>query len=85
MIAASLRRLLPDAPPALLDMLDGAAAPLEPPIRSEIFGPQRFAQHGRSLGETHRAAGLRLRPGNFFPRLQSNMAALRAANRYIGV
>ena len=85
MIPASLRRLLPNAPPALLDMLDGAAAPLEPPIRSEIFGPQRFAQHGRSLGETHRAAGLRLRPGNFFPRLHSNMAALRAANRYIGV
>ena len=85
MIPASFRRLLPAAPPALLAVFDGAAAPLEPPIRSEIFGPQRFAQHGRSLGETHRAAGLRLRPGNFFPRLQSNMAALRAANRYIGV
>jgi cyclic beta-1,2-glucan synthetase len=84
-IPASFRRLLPAAPPALLAVFDGAAAPLEPPIRSEIFGPQRFAQHGRSLGETHRAAGLRLRPGNFFPRLQSNMAALRAANRYIGV
>ena len=50
-----------DAPQALCDILDGARGPVQPPIRSEIFGLQRFAQHGRSLGETHRAARARPR------------------------
>ena len=39
----------------LFDILDSGRGQLLAPIRSEIFGAQRFAQHGRSLGETHRA------------------------------
>src|SRR5450830_2098005 len=85
MAQRELQRLLPDAPQALRDMLDGARGPVLPPIRSEIFGLQRFAQHGRSLGLTHRAARASKRAPTFFPRLRSNIQALREAHRYIGV
>ncbi|MES2226199.1 MAG: glucoamylase family protein [Pseudomonadota bacterium] len=79
-----LLRLVPDAPDTLLDMLDSARGAVEPPNRSEIFGPERFAQHGRSLGETHRAELTRRRSGAFFPRLADNIRTLREAQHYIG-
>ncbi|MEY2875168.1 MAG: hypothetical protein RLZZ373_2539 [Pseudomonadota bacterium] len=64
-------------------------APLDlprlPPIRAEIFGPQRFAQHGRSLGEAHRAERATSHAQTFFPRLRSNIDALRRAHRDISV
>ena len=85
MSSTALRRLIPDAAPALLAILDSAHGALDPPIRSEIFGPQRFAQHGRSLGATHRAAAANYRSGTFFPRLQNNIRALREAHQYIGM
>ncbi len=85
MALPELLRLLPGAPEALRDILDSARGPVQPPIRSEIFGLQRFAQHGRSLGETHRAARAGSRAETFFPRLRSNILALREAHRYIGV
>src|SRR5450755_3676904 len=84
MARPELLRLVPDAPPALRDILDAGLGPLQPPIRSEIFGLQRFAQHGRSLGATHRAARSSSRAAAFFPRLRSNIGALRQAHRYIG-
>ena len=85
MAQAELLRLIPTAPQALREILDGSRGPVEPPIRSEIFGLQRFSQHGRSLGETHRAATAGLRAATFFPRLASNIRTLREAHRYIGV
>ncbi len=85
MAQAALLRLIPAAPKALCAILDGARGAVEPPIRSEIFGLQRFAQHGRSLGETHRAARTPLRAATFFPRLRSNIRTLREAHRYIGM
>lgn len=85
MSAAELLRLIPDAPQALCDILGHAPGAIEPPIRSEIFGTQRFAQHGRSLGETHRAQRAVSWRASFFPRLRSNILTLRAAHRYIGV
>ena len=85
MVPSELRRLIPDATPALCDILDGARGRIEPPIRSEIFGLQRFAQHGRSLGETHRAARAGSRSAAFFPRLRNNIQTLREAHRYIGI
>ena len=85
MAASGLLRLVPASPQSLRDMLDGARGPVAPPIRSEIFGLQRFAQHGRSLGETHRAALARPHAATFFPRLRSNIRTLREAHRYIGV
>jgi cyclic beta-1,2-glucan synthetase len=66
-------------------MLEPAGGLVQPPIRSEIFGLQRFAQHGRSLGETHRAGKSPARETAFFPRLRSNIHVLREAQHYIGV
>jgi cyclic beta-1,2-glucan synthetase len=80
---AELLRLVPQAPQSLLDILSDTRGALQPPIRSEIFGPQRFAQHGRSLGATHRAATATWRTRTFFPRLRDNIATLRDAHHYI--
>ncbi len=85
MAQSELLRLLPDAPQALLDILDGARGLLQPPIRSEIFGLQRFAEHGRSLAETHRAARETAGAATFFPRLQKNIDTLREAHNYISL
>ena len=84
MARAGLRRLIPDAPRELCDLLDGDRGPVEAPLRSELFGLQRFAQHGRSLGDTHRASRSAARATGFFPRLHSNIRTLREAHRYIG-
>ena len=83
MAPPTLLQLVPDAPQELRDILDGARGPLQAPIRSEIFGPQRFAQHGRSLGATHRAARANARAASFFPRIRENIRALREAHHYI--
>ena len=80
----ALQGLLPQAPALLLDMLGDAHSAPQAPIRSEIFGLQRFAQHGRSLGETHRATVLGADTTMFFPQLRENLAVLRLAQRYIG-
>ncbi len=85
MAQPELLRLIPPARPALCAILDGTRGTVPPPIRSEIFGLQRFAQHGRSLGATHRAAKARPGDGSFFPRLRSNVRTLREAHQYIGV
>ena len=85
MAQSELLRLVPDAPPALCGILTSARGPVPPPIRSDIFGAQRFAEHGRSLGATHRAATANWRAATFFPRLRSNIAAVREAHHYIGV
>src|SRR5450432_645588 len=84
MAEPDLLRLVPDAPAELGDILDARRGPLERPNRSEIFGPERFAQHGRSLGETHAAAFASARSNAFFPRLRENIRILREAQRYIG-
>ncbi len=84
MAQPGLARLLPLAQTPLREILDESRGAVEPPIRSEIFGRERFAQHGRSLGETHRAARATSRGATFFPRLRSNIDALREAHRYIG-
>lgn len=76
---------LPEAAGELHGILGAGQGPLQPPIRAEIFGRQRFAQHGRSLGETHRAARASAGAKAFFPRLRSNIQTLRDAHRYIGL
>lgn len=82
MATAELQGL--DASQALHDILDAVTGVVQPPIRSEIFGLQRFAQHGRSLGATHRAARAIGGANRFFPRLRSNIRMLRQAQVYIG-
>ena len=84
MLQSGLSSVIADASPALGGILDGARGAVQVPIRSEIFGPQRFAQHGRSLGATHRAARAGLYAPTFEPRLKDNIRTLREANSYIG-
>ena len=88
MTRPDLRKLLPEAPAALRALLDAgnaaAGGTVHPPIRSEIFGLDRFAQHGRSLGVTHNAALVDSAANTFFPRLRNNIDMLRQAQRYIG-
>jgi cyclic beta-1,2-glucan synthetase len=84
MAAPELLRLVPDAPAAAGAILDPSRGPLERPNRSEIFGPQRFAQHGRSLAETHAARFAPSGSTAFFPRLRDNIRILREAYHYIG-
>ena len=77
--------MIPEASAALCSILDRARGSVQPPIRSEIFGSQRFAQHGQSLGETHNANCANAWGTTFFPRLKNNIDILREAHHYIGV
>lgn len=82
---------IPNASSILLKILNYQKEPIHPPIRSEIFGLQRFSEHGRSLGQAQTAS--RIRRGSieiggrdrFFPRLTSNIKMLRAAHDYLSV
>ena len=57
----------------------------EPLIRAELFGAQRFEQHGRSLAaaQTVRKPSGWAGGTTFFPRVQENIAALRQAYDYV--
>ncbi len=64
--------------------LTQVSGPLLAPIRAEIFGLERFADHGRSLGDTHRAERTTVgRATPFFPRLRDNIVVLRQAHEHI--
>lgn len=67
-----------------LALLEPARGAVETPIRAEIFGATRFAQHGRSLGQAH-PARVNARAAPFFPRLQDNIRVLREAHAYIAL
>ena len=68
MAQPDLPRLIQDAPQALRDVLDDARSSVQPSIRSEIFGVQRFAQQRCTLGDSHRAARATSQAAIFFPR-----------------
>ena len=53
------------------------------PLRAEVFGVARFEEHGRHLGASHDAGKAPFGRATFYPRLQGNIRALRAAYRYI--
>ncbi|MEZ0307127.1 MAG: glucoamylase family protein [Ramlibacter sp.] len=59
----------------------------EPPIRAELFGLQRFEQHGRSLAQAQEVAGDGKGPRgpSFFPRVEDNIRALRRAYDYVAL
>jgi cyclic beta-1,2-glucan synthetase len=84
MTKSELKKLIPDASKELCSILANLSGAVPAPIRAEIFGSERFGQHGRSLGETHRAERATWKTANFFPRLKSNIRALREAHEYIG-
>lgn len=83
MALASLRARWTWIPPLLDSMLDARRGAALEPIRSELFGAARLAQHGRSLGSTHRAGRACFGQATFYPRLQSNIRTLRAAYQYV--
>ncbi len=58
---------------------------VEPPIRAELFGIQRFEQHGRSLAQAQvvQTDAVSRRQASFFPRVEENLAALRKAYDYV--
>ena len=80
---SALPHLIPRASPLLLALLNSDLGAPQSPIRAEIFGLQRFAQHGRSLGATHHIETDRAHTAVFFPRLRDNLASLRLAQAYI--
>ena len=73
-------RVLSELPPSLRGLIGAENGPLLAPVRAEIFGPQRFAEHGRSLGLTHEARQPGWSGARFFPRLNSNIRMLRQAH-----
>ena len=85
MAESALFSLVPGAPQVLCEILNRRRGSVQPPIRSEIFGMDRFSQHGHSLASTHRAARMSMRAASFSPRLKDNIRTLREAHQYIGV
>jgi cyclic beta-1,2-glucan synthetase len=67
----------------------GSRSEIDPPIRAELFGAQRFEEHGRSLAKAQNvwpAEKRKARRGApFFPRVEENIMALREAYDYIAL
>ncbi|HJV70164.1 GH36-type glycosyl hydrolase domain-containing protein [Ideonella sp.] len=68
--------------------IDPRRGPLPAPVRSVLFGLERFRQHGISLAqaqpvERRRAWRRRVRAPRFFPRLESNVRMLERTRRYL--
>jgi len=78
-----LPTLSPHARYILLSTIDEAEAP----IRAELFGLQRFEEHGYSLAQAQIVESdvQSLRHAPFFPRVEQNLAALRKAYDYIAL
>ena len=69
-------------------LLHPKRGPLQPPVRAELFGVERFRQHAISLAKAQRVAtagGWRWPGGRqaFFPRLRANVQALEEARSYL--
>ena len=60
---------------------------LQPPVRAELFGIQRFELHGRSLARAQpvQERGEDRGTAPFFPRVESNLQTLRQAFDYIAL
>lgn len=68
-------------------LLLGPHQPVEPPIRAELFGAQRFEQHGHSLARAQvvERGSSRGDATPFFPRVDKNLESLRGAFDYIAL
>ena len=69
------------------ELLLSQEAPAEPPIRAELFGIQRFEEHGCTLAQAQvvETDAQSLRHAPFFPRVEENLAALRVAYDYVAL
>jgi len=81
-------------------LLDGPAGEPDPPIRADLFGLQRFQEHGISLARAQTAddgerapavaplaalVSLASGSGSFFPRVDDNLDALRRDYDYVAL
>ncbi|MEP7276624.1 MAG: carbohydrate-binding protein, partial [Betaproteobacteria bacterium] len=82
--ASAAFELFADAPGLARHILDARRAPVDEPIRSEIFGPERFEQHARSLAAAQRVGSDALADASFFPRIFDNARVLRQSHALIG-
>jgi cyclic beta-1,2-glucan synthetase len=86
-----LKRRLIDCLPGLSryarDLLDRSGEPAASHVRAELFGLQRFAEHGHSLAQAQTVypPGSVPRGQRFFPRVRENLVALRSAFDYIAL
>ena len=93
---APLAPLAPLAPPAdarwlrpeAAALIDARHGPLAPPVRSVLFGSERFRQHGHSLAaaqpiERRRHWPRRIRTPHFFPRIAANLRSIERARDYL--
>ncbi|KQP35855.1 GH36-type glycosyl hydrolase domain-containing protein [Pseudorhodoferax sp. Leaf274] len=78
---------LPGLSPYARDLLGRPRAPAAAHVRAELFGVQRFAEHGHSLAraQTVYPPGKGPPGAGFFPRVAQNLAALRSAFDYIAL
>ena len=86
MNTAILERL-PTLSPQARKILEASREQADAPIRAELFGIQRFEEHGCSLAKAQLVepdAKSRLR-ASFFPRVEENLIALRKAYDYIAL
>ena len=86
MTAATLDRLASLTPYAR-KILQSNQGEIDPPIRAELFGLQRFEEHGCSLAQAQvvESDAESRRHAPFFPRVEENLAALRSAYDYIAL
>jgi cyclic beta-1,2-glucan synthetase len=68
-------------------ILHSSPAQAEEPIRAELFGTQRFEEHGCSLAQAQiiETDDQSRRHAPFFPRVEENLAALRTDYDYIAL
>lgn len=68
-------------------ILLSSTAQADPPIRAELFGIQRFEEHGISLAQAQviETDAQSRRHAPFFPRAEENLAALRKAYDYVAL
>ncbi|MGJ7532479.1 MULTISPECIES: GH36-type glycosyl hydrolase domain-containing protein [unclassified Variovorax] len=88
MSAAAVVDRLQGLSPYARALLLGPHDPVAAPIRAELFGIQRFEQHGHSLARAQAVEEDRrlAREGApFFPRVDENLASLRNAFDYIAL
>jgi len=78
---------LPSLSPYARHLLLTPHGALQAPVRAELFGVQRFEQHGRSLARAQvvQEPGTDTGISPFFPRVESNLRSLRSAFDYVAL
>lgn len=70
--------VLEQVPDGLWSAMGLDAGPLDAPIRSDVFGMERFERHGISLGLTHKVVRERSHRESFTPACKTTSNACAA-------